>query len=42
MESVYFAATWFKTPVRYEWTGLDDSYVCRFQDITWRFLIARD
>ena len=42
MESVSFAATWLKTPIRYKWTGLDDNYVYRFQDIAWRFLTARD
>ena len=26
MESVCFAAAWFKAPIGYEWTGLDDSY----------------
>ena len=42
MESVYFAAAWFKAAIGYEWIGLDDSYVYRFQDIAWRFLIACD
>ena len=42
MEFVYFAAAWFKAVFGYECIGLDDSYVYRFQDLAWRFFIARD